>query len=115
MDHLPHELTVRFAEGHQYALVTSDFWIPESFIIGTDKDHAAGNNNVAITLGTELGHPFYVLLGFNIPRSWQPLHVRDHVSVGSAAPHGPVAGAGIGRGSRGREKVKANAENECDK
>src|SRR5206468_4750574 len=43
-----------------------------------------------------VGNPFHVLLRLHVPLDRQALHVRHHVAVGRAAPHRPVAGAGIG-------------------
>jgi hypothetical protein len=67
-----------------------------SFVVGADEDHAAGDDRVAVALRAELGHPLHVLLRLDVPLGRQPLHVRDHVAIGRAAPHRPVAGAGIG-------------------
>ena len=67
--------------------------IAQRFVVGADEHHAAGDDRVAVALRAELGHPLDVLLGLDVPLGRQALHVRDHVAVGRAAPHRPVAGA----------------------
>src|SRR6185436_2944529 len=56
MDHLPHELAVGLAKGHQDALVARDLRIAQPFVIRADEDHTAGDDYVAVTLRAQLGH-----------------------------------------------------------
>ena len=94
---LPQELAGRLAERHQHAAIARLFRIPRRFVVGADEHHAARHDRVAVALRAELGHPLHVLLRLDVPLDRQALHVRDHVAVGRAAPHGPVAAAGVGR------------------
>ena len=89
---LPHELAVGLAERHQHAAVARLLRIAQRFVVRAEKDHAAGDDRVAVALRAERRDPFHVLLGLDVPLGRQPLHLRHHVAVGRSAPHGPVAG-----------------------
>ncbi len=102
---LPEELAVGLAEGHQHAAVARLLRIAQQLVVGADEDHAARDDRVAVALRSEVGHPLHVLLRLDVPLGRQTLHVRDHVAIGRAAPHRPVAAAGIrGRELRRRER-----------
>src|SRR6185369_13020512 len=70
------------------------------FVVRADEHHPARDHWIPVALRSELGDPLDVLLRLDVPLGGQPLHVRDHVAVGRAAPHRPDAGAGITRGFR---------------
>src|SRR5205809_743505 len=57
----------------------------------------ARHNRVAVALRAELRHPLHVLLGFEIPGDRNARHGRGHVAIRSAAPHRPIAVAGVRR------------------
>ena len=104
---LPHELAVRLAERHQDALVALDLGILVALVVGADEDQAVGDDRVAVGLRPELGHPLDVLLRLDVPGRRQPLHAREHVAVGRAAPHRPVGVGGSERAIRVREATDA--------
>ena len=97
---LPEELAVRFAERHEHAAVAGLLRVAQQLVVRADEHHAAGDDRIAVALRSEVGDPLDVLLRLDVPLGRQPLHVGHHVAVGRAAPHGPVAGAGV----RGRER-----------
>ena len=94
---LPQEFAVRFAEAHQHTAVARLLRIAHQFVVRPGVNLPARHHRIAVALRTELRHPLHVLLGLQIPRRGNALHHREHVTVGRAAPHGPVARAWIGR------------------
>ena len=108
---------VDFAERHQHAAVARLLRIAHRFVVRADEHHAAGDDRVAVALRSELGDPLHVLLRLDVPLGRQPFHVRDHVAIGRAAPHRPVAGPGIGRTDAGRtassRAERASSRTEC--
>ena len=109
---LPQELAGLFLERHQHAAVARLLRIAQRFVVRADEHHAAGDDRVAVALRAELGDPLHVLLRLDVPLGRQPLHVRHHVAIGRAAPHRPVAAAGIGRAERARDQVDARRTSE---
>src|SRR5690348_4828330 len=67
------------------------------FVGTNNEDHPARDDRVAVALRSELRDPLDVLLRLDVPLDREALHVRDHVAIGRAAPHRPVAAARIGR------------------
>ena len=111
---LPQELAVGFAERHQHAAIAGLLRIAQPFVVRADEHHAAGDDRIAVALRAEIGDPLDVLLRLDVPVGRQPLGVRHHVAVGRAAPHRPVARAGIGgdktRRAAARSSNDANAD-----
>jgi len=64
--------------------------------VDRSENLAAGDDRIAVTLRSKLGHPLDVLLRFDVPLRRQPLHGGHHVPVGCAAPHGPIARSRVG-------------------
>ena len=68
---------------------------------------------IAVGLGAELGDPLDVLLRLDVPARRQALHGRDDVAVRRAAPHRPVALAGIGPRDE-RQRAERSEADEAD-
>src|SRR4029450_10409820 len=94
---LPEKLAVGFTERHQHAAIPGLLGIAWSLVVRADEYHPTRNHGVAVALRAEFSDPFHVLLALEVPFDRQSLHVRNHIAVGSAAPHGPLAAAWIGR------------------
>src|SRR6185436_8505985 len=101
-------------ERHQHSAIAGLFRIAHAFVVRADEHHAASDDWIAVALRTEVGHPFHVLLRLDVPVGRQTLHRGHHVAIGSAAPHRPVAAAGIGnrhrRAPRGRGQEEYESE-----
>ena len=105
---LPEELAVGLAEGHQDALVSLDRRILHRFVVRAHEHDAVGDDRVAVGLRPELRDPLDVLLRLDVPARRQPLHARNEIAIGRAAPHRPVALAGIGTRDRGRDPERTS-------
>ena len=108
---LPQELAVGLAEGHDDAAVAGLLGIADQLVVRADQHDAAADDGIAVGLRSELGHPLHVLAGLDVPRRRQALHERDHVALGRAAPHRPVArGRVAGRADAGGEQGRADGD-----
>ena len=114
VDGLPQERAIRFLEGHQDALVALDRRVLHRFVVGADEHDAVGDDGIAVGLRAELGHPLDVLLGLDVPARRQVLHAGDEVAVRCAAPHRPVALAGIRAGDEAECADREEAKEEAD-
>ena len=85
------------------------FRIAQAFVVRADEDNAASNDDVAVSLRAELGHPLTFFFVFTSQLDRQTLHVGDHVAIGRAAPHGPVARAGIGSAAVGSRQTAGSS------
>ena len=117
-DQLPEEHAGLFVEAKQDAAVALMLWIARVLIVRADEDLAAGDDDVAVGLRAEAGHPLHIFGGRHVDLFgagfWfarvetvgQSLGWRIHVASGVvAAPARPV------RSSGGRDHDKKEEEN----
>src|SRR5262249_35775646 len=88
---LPQEFARVFLERHQHAAIASLLRVAQPLVVGAHEHHAAGDDRIAVALRTQVRDPLDVLFRLDVPLDRQALHVRDHVPIGRAAPHRPVA------------------------
>ena len=109
---LPEELAVGLAERHQHAPIARLLRIARRLVVRADEHRSARDDRVAVALRSERDHPLHVLLRLDVPLGRRRLHRRHHVAIGRAAPHRPVAGAGVGRDQPRRGSGREDDERE---
>src|SRR5207302_9285359 len=65
-DELPEKFTGLFIKAQQNAAVALMLRVARIFVVGADEDFAVGDDNIAVSLRTERGHPLDVFGGFHV-------------------------------------------------